>query len=196
MVSKSNWTEVATAVKAVKGVSDVAPEVIDPRSGIVKEVNGKIVLDATLNAPADSREARETIPDIRKAVHAIEAGALVGGISATYYDVDEASRHDRNLVIPIVLFIIALILAFLLRSVVAAVVLLVTVILSFVATLGASAFVFNHIFKFAGADTSFPLFTFVFLVALGIDYNIFLMTRVREESLKLGTRAGTIEAVS
>ena len=196
LISKSNWTEVAAAVKAVKGVSDVAPEVIDPRSGIVKEVNGKIVLDATLNAPADSREARETIPDIRKAVHAIEAGALVGGISATYYDVDEASRHDRNLVIPIVLFIIALILAFLLRSVVAAVVLLVTVILSFVATLGASAFVFNHIFKFAGADTSFPLFTFVFLVALGIDYNIFLMTRVREESLKLGTRAGTIKGVT
>jgi len=70
------------------------------------------------------------------------------------------------------------------------------VILSFAATLGASAFVFNNIFKFPGADTSFPLFTFVFLVALGIDYNIFLMTRVREESKRIGTRAGVLKGVT
>jgi RND superfamily putative drug exporter len=74
--------------------------------------------------------------------------------------------------------------------------LLTTVVLSFAATLGVSALVFNHVFKFAGADTGFPLFAFVFLVALGIDYNIFLMTRVREESLKLGTRAGTTKGVT
>jgi RND superfamily putative drug exporter len=84
----------------------------------------------------------------------------------------------------------------LLRSILASLVLLVTVIISFVATLGASAFVFNHIFKFAGADTGFPLFAFIFLVALGIDYNIFLMTRVREEAIKIGTIAGTTKGVT
>ncbi|MEI6038782.1 MAG: MMPL family transporter, partial [Actinomycetes bacterium] len=92
--------------------------------------------------------------------------------------------------------LIAIILGLLLRSIFAAAVLLVTVIVSFVATLGVSAVVFNHIFKFAGADTGFPLFTFIFLVALGIDYNIFLMTRVREESIKLGTRAGVTKGVT
>ena len=92
--------------------------------------------------------------------------------------------------------LIALILGLLLRSILAAIVLLVTVIVSFVATLGASALVFNHLFKFAGADTGFPLFAFIFLVALGIDYNIFLMTRVREEALKIGTRAGTTKGVT
>ena len=85
---------------------------------------------------------------------------------------------------------ILLILMLLLRAVVAPVVLILTVVLSFAATLGVCAVVFNHVFKFAGADSSFPLFAFTFLVALGVDYNIFLMTRVREESQLLGTRRG------
>ena len=196
LVSTEKIGEVTSAVKAISGVSSVAPEVLDPANPVVKEVDGKVILDATLKVPADSNAARELIPAIRSAVKAIDSTALVGGISATFHDVDVASRHDRNLIIPIVLLIIALILALLLRSIVAAILLLVTVILSFAATLGASAFAFNHIFKYPGADTSFPLFTFVFLVALGIDYNIFLMTRVREEALKLGTRAGTIKGVT
>ena len=74
--------------------------------------------------------------------------------------------------------------------------LLVTVVLSFLATLGVSSLVFHHIFHFAGEDSSYPLFSFIFLVALGIDYNIFLMTRVREEAIKLGTRAGVTKAVT
>jgi RND superfamily putative drug exporter len=94
------------------------------------------------------------------------------------------------------LLLIAIILGLLLRSILAAVLLLATVILSFLATLGACALVFHHIFHFAGEDSSFPLFAFVFLVALGIDYNIFLMTRVREETLKLGTREGMIKGVT
>ena len=174
----------------------MAPEIQNPATNISTEINGNIVLDATLKYPADSSQARGVIPDIRTAVQAIDSKALVGGISATFHDVDVAAKHDRNLIIPIVLIIIAIILAMLLRSIIAAVVLLLTVILSFAATLGACAFVFNHIFKFPGADTSFPLFTFVFLVALGIDYNIFLMTRVREEALKIGTKAGTIKGVT
>ena len=188
-----------SALVAVKNVKDVAEATLvsaPDNPAVPKIVDGKVVIDATLSVPADSGEARELVPLIREAVKAVDSEALVGGISATFYDVDVAARHDRNLIIPIVLIIIAIILALLLRSILAAVLLLFTVVLSFIATLGASALVFNHVFNFPGADTSFPLFTFVFLVALGIDYNIFLMTRVREEALKIGTRAGTIKGVT
>ena len=196
IVSQDKAEAVAAAVKAVPGVAAIAPEIKDPANPTPNIVNGKLVLDATLTAPADSNEARSLVPAIREAAKKVDATAVTGGTSAVFHDVDVASRHDRNLIIPIVLVIIAMILALLLRSILAAAVLLATVILSFAATLGASAFVFNHIFKFPGADTSFPLFTFIFLVALGIDYNIFLMTRVREEALKIGTRAGTIKGVA
>jgi RND superfamily putative drug exporter len=104
--------------------------------------------------------------------------------------------HDRNLIIPIVLVVIFLVLALLLRSLLAPLLLILTVVLSFGAALGISALAFEHLFGFAGADPSFPLFAFVFLVALGIDYNIFLMTRVREESLKHGTRAGILRGLT
>ncbi|MFM8621524.1 MAG: MMPL family transporter [Candidatus Nanopelagicaceae bacterium] len=196
IISKDKAEQVINALQKIDGVASVAPEIKDPANPLPKVVNDKLVVDATLVAPADSNDARALVPSIRQAAQSIDSTALVGGTSAVFYDVDVASRHDRNLIIPIVLIIIAIILALLLRSILAAAVLLATVILSFAATLGASAFVFNHIFKFPGADTSFPLFTFVFLVALGIDYNIFLMTRVREETLKIGTRAGTIKGVT
>jgi RND superfamily putative drug exporter len=107
-----------------------------------------------------------------------------------------ASSHDVKLIIPIILVVISIILALLLRSLLSAALLLITVVLSFAATLGASQLVFEHIFGFPGSDASFPLFAFVFLVALGIDYNIFLMTRVREESIKLGTRAGILKGLT
>jgi RND superfamily putative drug exporter len=130
-------------------------------------------------------------------VHDVEgADALVGGTAAANFDVQESSRRDRIVIIPIILLVITLILMLLLRSILAPILLIATVVLSFGATMGASAFVFNNIFKFPGADASYPLFTFVFLVALGIDYNIFLMTRVREESAKIGTRAGVIKGVT
>jgi len=107
-----------------------------------------------------------------------------------------AARHDNRTVIPVVLLLITLILGLLLRSIISAVLLLGTVVLSYFATLGVCALVFNHVFGFAGGDASFPLFAFIFLVALGIDYNIFLMTRVREESGKLGTRKGVIKGLT
>ncbi|RYJ03023.1 MAG: hypothetical protein EON52_18500, partial [Actinomycetales bacterium] len=107
-------------------------------------------------------------------------------------DVQDASSADNRLIIPIILVVVLLILGLLLRSIAAPVILLVTVVLSFAAALGISALVFRHVFGFEGADSSFPLFAFVFLVALGIDYNIFLMTRVREESLQHGTRKGAL----
>jgi RND superfamily putative drug exporter len=121
---------------------------------------------------------------------------LVGGGTAVQYDTDMASRHDNRLIIPIVLMIIGVILGVLLRSILAAGILLLTVVLSFMATLGVCQLVFEHIFGFAGAPASFPLFAFIFLVALGIDYNIFLMNRVREESIKIGTRNGVIKGLT
>ena len=108
----------------------------------------------------------------------------------------EASSADNRLIIPIILVVVFLILAVLLRALVAPLVLLATVVLSFGAALGISALAFKHVFGFAGADSSFPLFAFVFLVALGIDYNIFLMTRVREEALKFGTRRGALIGIA
>jgi len=201
LITESKVSEAIAALKSIDGVSSVVPEVdgqVLPGQPMpaIKVINGKVVLDATVNVPADSKEGRNLVPVIRDAVHSIDSQSLVGGISATFYDLNVVAAHDRNLIIPIVLFLIAIILGLLLRSIVAAVVLLVTVILSFVATLGVSALVFNHIFGFAGADTGFPLFTFIFLVALGIDYNIFLMTRVREEAIKIGTIAGVTKGVT
>jgi RND superfamily putative drug exporter len=116
----------------------------------------------------------------------------VGGNTAVNKDVQEASSADNRLIIPIILGVVLLVLGILLRSVAAPLILLVTVVVSFAAAVGISALVFRHVFGFEGADSSFPLFAFVFLVALGIDYNIFLMTRVREESIKHGTRKGAL----
>ena len=196
LMSTEKAEQALNELGAIAGVSAVAYEV-DQVTQAPRVLNGRTVLDLTLDAPADSNEARALVPTIREVVSKIDATALVGGTSAVFYDVDVASTRDRNVIIPIVLFLIALILGLLLRSILAAIVLLATVILSFVATLGASAIVFNHIFKFPGADTSFPLFAFIFLVALGIDYNIFLMTRVREETLRLGdTRAAVTKGVT
>ncbi len=111
-------------------------------------------------------------------------------------DTADASVRDRNVIIPVVLLVIAVILALLLRALVAPVLLIATVVLSFLATLGLCALLFTYVFDFPGVDQSFPLFAFVFLVALGIDYNIFLMSRVREESVRRGTRAGVLAGLA
>ncbi|MGO1895389.1 MAG: MMPL family transporter, partial [Brachybacterium sp.] len=107
-----------------------------------------------------------------------------------------ASAHDRALIIPVVLVVIVLILMLLLRSILAPVLLVATTVLSFGTAMGVAALVFNHLFDFPGADPAVPLYGFVFLVALGIDYNIFLMTRVREESLQHGTREGVVRGLA
>jgi putative drug exporter of the RND superfamily len=163
----------------------------------VQPVDGRILIDANLKNRYDTRQATDTVKRIRSAVHAIpDAKALVGGSTAVNYDTLQASRHDRNLIIPIVLLVILLVLGLVLRAILAPLLLIVSVVLSFGATLGVSALVFNHIFHFANADPAFPLFAFVFLVALGIDYNIFLMTRVREETLRFGTRDGIVRGLA
>jgi RND superfamily putative drug exporter len=134
---------------------------------------------------------------VRDKVHAVPgADALVGGNTAVNLDVQRAATQDRNVIIPIVLIVVFVILALLLRAVVAPLILIATVVLSFAAALGVSALVFKYVFGFGGADGSFPLFVFVFLVALGIDYNIFLMTRVREETVRHGTRRAALIGLS
>jgi len=184
---------VSEKLRSVDGVTAVAPEA-NAAGVIVKD--GLSILNVTLSTAPDSRDSRDRIPAIREAVKSIDKSILAGGTTAVFYDTDVAARHDNRTVIPVVLLLITLILGLLLRSIVSAVLLLGTVVLSYFATLGVCALVFNHIFGFAGADASFPLFAFIFLVALGIDYNIFLMTRVREEAGKLGTRNGVIKGLT
>ncbi len=200
IVKREQASEVTARLLRIKGISSVVtyhdPGIITSGGPSMTAIDGKVVLNATLTMAPDSVGARELIPVIRTAVHAIDPTILVGGGSAVSYDVDQASRHDNRLIIPVVLILIGIILSLLLRSIFAAGLLLVTVVLSYAATLGVCQLVFHNIFHFVGADTSFPLFAFVFLVALGIDYNIFLMTRVREESVKLGTRDGVIKGLT
>ena len=173
-----------SAFAATPGITAVTPPVT--RAGYA-------YLEGTLRAAPDSQAAYDTIDRVRAAVHAVPgANAEVGGITAVNLDVKRAVAHDRNLIIPLILAVVFVILGLLLRALVAPLILIATVVLSFAAALGVSAFFFNHVFGFGGADTTFPLFVFVFLVALGIDYNIFLMTRVREEAIKRDARHGAI----
>jgi putative drug exporter of the RND superfamily len=168
-----------------------------PTAYQVQPQDGQLLANATLTSAYDSQAAYDTVKRIRAAVEKVPgANALVGGSSATNLDIQDASRHDRNVIIPLVLLVILIVLGVVLRALVAPLILIATVVLSFTAALGVSALFFNHVFHFANADPAFPLFAFVFLVALGIDYNIFLMTRVREETLEFGTREGIVRGLS
>ena len=196
VVSADKVQAVTSKLLSIKGVSEVTPQTTAPGSTEAKVVAGKELLNVTLAYGPDTAAAIKLIPSIRSGVHAIDATSLVGGTTAVYYDIDAATRHDQKVIIPVILLLIAIILGLLLRSIAAALLLLASVVISYYATLGACSIVFHHMFHFAGEDSSFPLFAFVFLVALGIDYNIFLMTRVREETIKSGTRAGMTKGVT
>jgi RND superfamily putative drug exporter len=192
-----NVVEATPGVAAVRWYNDVPPGVEGAQMAEPTVVDGRVLLLATLSDPPDSEAAEAVIGVLRAELVAVPgADALVGGPTAVSYDISEANLRDRNVIIPLVLFVISIILIILLRSLVAPLILITTVVLSFFATLGASAIAFNHIFNFPGADASFPLFAFVFLVALGVDYNIFLMTRVREESKTIGTRPGILRGLT
>jgi len=164
-----------------------------PADPAVRE--GKVLINATLDSAADSAEAENTVKTLRASVKDADAGALVGGVTAIALDTNTTAQRDLAVIIPIVLVVILFILMLLLRSVVAPVLLVLSVVLSYGAAMGVSAWAFNGIFAFSGADATVPLFGFVFLVALGVDYNIFLMSRVREESLKHGTRPGILRGL-
>jgi len=132
---------------------------------------------------------------LRTDLASVGSDALVGGVTAINLDTNTTAQNDLFKIIPIILIVILVILIILLRAIVAPLKLIASVVISYAATLGVAALVFNHLFNFPGADPSVPLFGFVFLVALGVDYNIFLMTRVREESLKIGTRPGILRGL-
>ncbi|GAA2119382.1 MMPL family transporter [Nocardioides bigeumensis] len=198
LVDQSNTIQVVANEAQAAEVRDALMDVEgmeDPSEPISK--GGVAFMQAVLDTDISSPASFDTVERARDAVHAVDgADALVGGGSAFYLDTKVASSRDNKVIIPVILAAVFLILMMLLRAVLAPLLLIATVILSFGAALGISALLFEYVFGFAGSDPSFPLFAFVFLVALGIDYNIFLMTRVREETLHRGTREGSIVALT
>ncbi|WP_419993393.1 MMPL family transporter [Streptomyces boninensis] len=175
---------------AVAGTRGVADEPVATPKGIAAERAGRVYLEATLDADPSGKPAKQTVDRLRGELDGVKgADAQVGGTTAAIVDMDEAVSNDDRLIIPLVLAAVFIILLLLLRAVVAPLMLMATVILSFAAALGISALFFRHVFDFAGEDTAFPLLVFVFLVALGIDYNIFLATRIREEAARNGSTA-------
>jgi RND superfamily putative drug exporter len=189
VISKADRaTEVRAAFARTTGIASVA----EPRVA-----GGLAYLEGTMSDAADSQAAKDTVDRVRESVHAVPgADAKAGGGTAILLDTQRASARDNKVIIPAVLAVVLLILALLLRSLLAPVLLVATVVLSFGAALGISSIVFHQVLGFEGADPSLPLFVFVFLVALGIDYNIFLMTRVHEEAKQHGTRRGALIGVA
>ncbi|MCL7428016.1 MMPL family transporter [Streptomyces sp. YS415] len=190
---------VTAAASRTEGVASAAAVSASgrPGGGEPLVVDGRVRIDATLEAAADSDAAKETIERLRTDVHAVSAAdALVGGYTAQQYDTQQTAARDRTVIVPVVLAIILLILTLLLRSLLVPLLLVATVALNFLATLGVSALVFEHLLGFSGTDASVPLYGFVFLVALGVDYNIFLMSRVREEALVHGSRQGVLRGLT
>ncbi|MEJ3403479.1 MMPL family transporter [Rathayibacter sp. YIM 133350] len=212
---KDDLQDVADAALGVEGVESVAVASSDSPAGSLPVtedgiqplgppgapageptvVDGNVELTATLAYASDSDAAEEVVRALRSQFAGASDEVLVGGPTAVALDTKTASIHDRNLIIPLVLAVILVILMLLLRAIVAPLLLIGTVVLSFAAALGVSAVVFNEVFRFPGADPVVPLFGFIFLVALGVDYNIFLMTRVREESAAHGARDGVLRGL-
>jgi RND superfamily putative drug exporter len=197
LVIISNQAQAEQVGRAVAATQGVVPQSLGLPPGTKPAFEGKVLFEATMTAPSDSEAAKQTVERVRDAVHAVpDADAQVGGGTAALLDMDEATTHDNMLIIPLVLVVVLLILCALLRALIAPLLLVGTVILSFAAALGISALAFRYVFDYAGEATDFPLFVFVFLVALGIDYNIFLTTRIREEAGLQGTRPGVVTGLA
>jgi len=198
LVDQSNTVQVVANPDQASAVRDAMNEVpgLDTVSEPIVQ-DGVAFIQAAIRGDVSSQQAFDSVEGVRDAVHQVDgADALVGGWSAVYLDTKIAANRDNVVIIPIVLLVVFLILTVLLRALIAPLILLATVVLSFGAALGMSTLLFEYVFGFAGADPGFPLFAFVFLVALGIDYNIFLMTRVREESINHGTRRGALTGLT
>jgi RND superfamily putative drug exporter len=186
----ANADQARAVISAMQGIDGIG----DPSQPIVK--NGVALIQASVTSDPTSKASFATVDRVRDAVHQVPgADALVGGGSAINTDIENASLRDDKVVIPLVLIVVMLVLMVLLRALLSPLILVATVVLSFGASLGLSALIFRHVLGFAGADASLPLFVFVFLVALGIDYNIFLMSRVREETPQHGTRRASLIAL-
>jgi RND superfamily putative drug exporter len=179
-------------VRAVDGVATAGPTGLRSSDGTMATV------DVILSGDPYTKSGLGVVPEIRDAVSNLGPGvsALVGGGSAIQYDFDQATESDLRLIAPVALLVIGVILAVLLRALVAPLVLMASVVLSFLCTLGISILFIRYVVGDAGFDASIPTFAFIFLVALGIDYTIFLMARVREEARRHGTREGTLRALS
>jgi RND superfamily putative drug exporter len=181
-------TETQEALAGIEGLG----EPLEPT-----EFGDRTLFEIPLKFDYATQEAFDLVETARDDVHAVEgADALVGGGAAFYLDTKTAALRDNKVVIPLVLLVVLVILILLLRALTAPLILVATVVLSFGAALGLSSLLFEYVFDFAGSDPGFPLFAFVFLVALGVDYNIFLMTRVKEETAEFGTRRGSLIALS
>jgi RND superfamily putative drug exporter len=189
--------KVQKVLDEVESTKGVASAFVGTAPGVPpKVVDGNVLVQATLTPAADSPAAETVVQKLRSTLDSVGPDVLVGGSTAVNYDVRQASQRDLRVVIPAILAVVFIVLMLLLRSLVAPVILVAANVLSFAATLGVSALVFDHVFGFPGSDPGTPLYAFVFLVALGIDYSIFLMTRVREESGQRGTRPGVLVALA
>jgi RND superfamily putative drug exporter len=198
LVDNSNTLQVVTNTDELAATQDALADIdglgepLEPT-----EFGDRTLFEIPLKFDYATQEAFDLVESARDNVHAVQgADALVGGGAAFYLDTKTASLRDNKVVIPLVLLVVLVILILLLRALTAPLILVGTVILSFGAALGLSSLLFKYVFDFAGSDPGFPLFAFVFLVALGVDYNIFLMTRVKEETAEFGTRRGSLIALS
>jgi RND superfamily putative drug exporter len=188
VTNNAQLNEVKTAALGVDGVASVT----------VGQTDGTITkLEVVLDGESQSDEAYVSIKALREAVHEVDgADAMVGGLDAQALDVKDAYAHDQLIVIPLILILVFVVLVLLLRALVAPILLLVTVVASFFASMGAGWWIFTNLLGFPALDLSVFLYSFLFLVALGVDYNIFLVTRAKEEAEHLGTKQGMIKALS
>ncbi|MGY1805086.1 MMPL family transporter [Blastococcus sp. SYSU D00922] len=196
---EDSWRDAAEVAAGVDGVASVVPFTGAPAgapAGDPLVVDGLVQLDATLDVNADSVEATGVVEELRTALDGVTEEALVGGQTASNLDLQQTATRDLQVIVPVVLLVITVVLALLLRAIVAPLLLIATVVLSVLATVGTAALLFDTVFGFPGSDPGILLIAFVFLVALGIDYNIFLMTRAREESATHGTRDGVLRSLA
>lgn len=194
--------EAASSVEGVETAYAVTPSVAEGAPpGVVPdevpiEIDGRVSVVAVTQVSSSSSAAADIVQDVRDAVHPLSDDVLVGGQAAEQLDTRITTQRDTLIIIPTILAVIFIVLVMLLRSVLAPLLIVLANVLSYGATLGISALLFNHVFGFPGSDPAVPLLGFVFLVALGVDYSIFLMSRAREESLAHGTREGVRRALA
>ncbi len=181
----------SAARETLAGTEGVNPRTV---TSVKNAAGDRVLLSATLTHGSQTAEAEETVRQLREKYAAQDGAIAVGGTAASQVDTLNAAQHDQRTVMPAILLAVFLLLALLLRSIAAPLMIVAANVLSFAAALGVSALVFNHVFRFPGADASTPLLAFVFLVALAVDYSIFLMVRAREESLRHGTERGVVLA--
>ena len=186
MVTRGDGEAVAATVGAVDGITDAR---------VVASGNGVTEVDAIIDAAPGSDEAEATVTALREAL-AGQADTHVGGTEAEAMDASASAARDRLVIFPIILALVLVSLAALLRSVVAPIILVATVVATYMASLGLSWVLFTQVFGFERLDDGVPLLAFVFLVALGVDYNIFLITRAAEEAKDHGSRSGMLRALA